>query len=73
MAHTRAANDFHSIRARIEESRRERELPPNGAEPDARSVWRSLCRANGDPIIISGGRLGKELANCPESGAAGRS
>ena len=50
MAHTRAADDFQAIRARIEELRRERE----GAavtETNVRPVQLSLC-ANGDPITI---------------------
>ena len=55
MAHTRAADDFQTIRARMEELRRERE----GAavsETKVRFVRLSLCRANGDPITISIGR-----------------
>jgi len=54
----------------MEELRRERERIED-AETDVRSVRRSLCRANGDPIIISFGRLRKELADCLKSGAAG--
>jgi len=52
MAHTRAADDFQAIRARMEELRRERERVED-AETDVRSVRLSLWRANGDPIIIS--------------------
>jgi hypothetical protein len=52
MAHTRAADDFPTIRARMEELRRERER----AETNVRSVQLSLCHANGDPITISIGR-----------------
>jgi hypothetical protein len=55
MAHTRAADDFQAIRARVEELRRERERV-DYAETIVRSVRLSLCRANGDPIIISIGR-----------------
>ena len=55
MAHTRAADDFQVIRARVEELRRERERV-DYAETIVRSVRLSLCRANGDPIIISIGR-----------------
>ena len=51
MFHTRAADDFQTIRARMEELRQERE----GVEPetDVRPVRLSLFHANGDPIIIS--------------------
>jgi hypothetical protein len=56
MAHTRAADDFRAIRARMEELRHERERVDN-AETDVRSVRLSLCRANSDPIIISIRRL----------------
>jgi hypothetical protein len=55
MAHLRAADDFQAIRARMDELRRERE----GAavtETKVRFVQLSLCRANGDAIIISIGR-----------------
>jgi hypothetical protein len=55
MAHTRAADDFQTIRARMEELRRERERADD-AKTNVRSVRLSLCRANGDPIIISIGR-----------------
>ena len=55
MAHTRAADDFQTIRARMEELRRERELADD-AERNVRSVQLSLCHANGDPICISIGR-----------------
>ena len=55
MAHTRAADDFRTIRARVEELRRERERADD-AETNVRSVQLSLCHANGDPIIISIGR-----------------
>jgi hypothetical protein len=55
MAHTRAADDFQTIRARIEELRRERERADD-AETNVRYVQLSLCRANGDPITISIGR-----------------
>jgi hypothetical protein len=54
----------------MEELRRERERLED-AETDVPSVRLSLWRANGDPIIISFGRLRKELAGCPKSGAAG--
>jgi hypothetical protein len=70
MAHTRAADDFRAIRARMEELRRERERVED-AETDLRSVRLSLWRANGNPIIISVDRLRKELADCLKSGAAG--
>jgi len=69
MPHTRAADEFKAIRARMEELRRERERVED-AETDVRSVRLSLWRANGDPIIISFGRLRKELADCLKSGAA---
>ena len=52
MAHTRAADDFRAIRARMEELRRERERVDD-AEKGVRSVRRWLCSANGDPITIS--------------------
>jgi hypothetical protein len=68
MAHIRAADDFGAIRARMEELRRERE-PPNHAETEMRSVRLPRCRANSDPIIISFGRLRKELADCLRSSA----
>ena len=55
MAHTRAADDFQAIRARIEELRRGRERADD-AETNVRSVRLWLCGANGDPIIISIGR-----------------
>jgi hypothetical protein len=55
MAHTRAADDFRAIRARMEELRRERERVDD-AEKGVRSVRRWLCSANRDPIIISIGR-----------------
>jgi hypothetical protein len=55
MAHIRAADDFQTIRARMEELRRERERADD-AETTARSVQLSLCRANGDPITIHVGR-----------------
>ena len=55
MAHTRAADDFQAIRARIEELRRERESAAV-TETKVRSVLLSLRRANGDPITISIGR-----------------
>jgi hypothetical protein len=55
MAHTRAADDFKAIRARMEELRRERERADD-AETDMRSLRLLLCRANRDPIIISIGR-----------------
>jgi hypothetical protein len=55
MAHTRAADDFQAIRARMKELRRERERADD-AERNVRSVRLSLCRANGDAIIISIGR-----------------
>jgi hypothetical protein len=70
MAHTRAADNFQAICARMEELRRERERVED-AETDVRSVRLSLWCANGDPIIISVDRLRKELAGCPKSGAAG--
>ena len=62
IANARAADDFQAIRARMVELRRERERVDD-AEPDARSVRLSLCRANGDAIIVSVGRLRKELAD----------
>jgi hypothetical protein len=55
MAHTRAADDFQAIRARMEELRRERERAAAG-ETCVRSVRLSLCCANGDPVTISIGR-----------------
>jgi hypothetical protein len=55
MAHTRAADDFQAIRARMKELRRERERADD-AERNVRSVRLSLYRANGDAIIISIGR-----------------
>jgi len=55
MAHTRAVDDLQTIRARMEELRREGERA-DYAETIVRSVRLSLCRANGDPIIISIGR-----------------
>jgi hypothetical protein len=55
MGHTRAADDFQTIRARIDELRRERERAPV-KETEVRSVQLPLCRANGDPITISIGR-----------------
>jgi hypothetical protein len=55
MSHTRAADDFPAIRARMEELRRERERADE-IETDVRSARLSLCRANGEPIIISIGR-----------------
>jgi hypothetical protein len=55
MAHTRAADDFQAIRARMEELRGERERA-DGAKANVRSVRLSLCCANGDPIISSIGR-----------------
>jgi hypothetical protein len=56
MAHTRAADDFQAIQARMEELRRERERVED-AEAGVRSVRLSLWCANGDPIIISVDRL----------------
>jgi hypothetical protein len=55
VAHTRAADDFQTIRARMEELRRERERADD-AKKNVRSVQLSLCRANGNPITISIGR-----------------
>ena len=55
MAHTRAADDFQAIRARMEELRRQRERADD-AETNVRSVQLSLYHANGDPITISIGR-----------------
>jgi hypothetical protein len=55
MAHTRAADDFQTIRARMEELRREREEAAV-TETNVRSLQLSLCRANGDPITISIGQ-----------------
>ena len=55
MAHPRAADDFRTIRARMEELRRERERADD-AETNVRSVQLSLCHANGDQITISIGR-----------------
>jgi hypothetical protein len=55
MAHTRAADDFQAIRARMEELRRQRERADD-AETNVRSVQLSLCHANGDPITVSIGR-----------------
>jgi hypothetical protein len=52
MAHMRAADDFQAIRARMEELWGERERA-HGANANVRPVRLSLCRANGDPIIIS--------------------
>ena len=55
MAQIRAADDFRTIRARMEELRRERERADD-AETNVRSVQLSLYHANGDPITISIGR-----------------
>ena len=55
MSHTRAADDFPAIRARMEELRRELERVDN-AEKGMRPVGLWLCSANSDPIIISIGR-----------------
>jgi hypothetical protein len=52
MAHTRAADDFRAIRARMEELRRERERVED-AETSAQLLRLRVCRANSDPIIIS--------------------
>jgi hypothetical protein len=46
MAHTRAADDFQTIRARMEELRRERERA-GVKETEVRSV-QPACRANND-------------------------
>ena len=50
MAHTRAADDFRAIRARIEELRRERERTP-GTETEGGS-GSPRRRENGDPVAI---------------------
>ena len=50
MAHTRAADDFQAIRARMEELRREREGTP-GREAEGRSVSPRRWE-NGDPVTI---------------------
>ena len=50
MAHTRAADDFQAIRARMEELRRERERAP-GTETEFRSV-QPACGANNDNEIV---------------------
>ena len=55
MSHTRAADDFPAIRARMEELRREREHADN-AETNARWVRLWFCAANGHPTTISIGR-----------------
>jgi len=50
MAHTRAADDFQAIRARMEELRREHERTP-GTETEGGSVS-PRRRENGDPVTI---------------------
>jgi hypothetical protein len=50
MAHTRAADDFQAIRARMEELRREHERAP-GTETESGSVS-PRRRENGDPVAI---------------------
>ena len=51
MAHTRAADDFHSIRARMEKLRRERERVAV-RETEVQSV-QPVCRANNDNDLIA--------------------
>jgi hypothetical protein len=55
MAHTRAADDFQAIRARMEELRRERERADD-AKTSVQSLQLRVCYADSDPIIISIGR-----------------
>jgi hypothetical protein len=55
MAHTRAADDFRAIRARMEELRRGPERADD-AETSVRSLRLRVCHADSDPIIISIGR-----------------
>jgi hypothetical protein len=55
MVHTRAADDFRAIRARMEELRRERGLAED-AETSVQSLQLRVCYADSDPIIISIGR-----------------
>jgi hypothetical protein len=55
MTHTRAADDFRTIRARMEELRREREREDD-AETSVQLLRLRVCHANSDPIIISIGR-----------------
>jgi hypothetical protein len=55
MTHTRAADDFRAIRARMEELRRERGLADD-AETSVQSLQLRVCYADIDPIIISIGR-----------------
>ena len=60
MAHTRAADDFQAIRARMEELRRERERAAVG-ETDCGSV-QPACRANNDnEIVICLRRLRRQI------------
>jgi hypothetical protein len=57
MAHTRAADDFQAIRARMEELRRERERAP-GTETDDESVSpRGESNNNHEVIVICLRRL----------------
>jgi hypothetical protein len=55
MAHTRAADDFRAIRARMEELRLERGLADD-AETSVQSLRLRVCYADSDPILISIGR-----------------
>jgi hypothetical protein len=60
MAHTRAADDFQTIRARMEELRRERERAAVG-ETEVRSA-QPACRANNDnEIVICLRRLRRQI------------
>jgi hypothetical protein len=57
MVHTRAADDFHAIRARMEELRREHEQAP-GTETERGSVSpRRRGNNNHEPIVICLRRL----------------
>ena len=61
MAHTRAADDFQAIRARMEELRRERERAAI-TETDRGSA-QPACRGNNDnnPIVICLRRLRSQI------------
>jgi hypothetical protein len=65
MAHTRAADDFQAIRARMEELRREHERAP-GTEMDGGSVSpRRRGNNNNEPIVICLRRLRSQIGQLP--------
>ena len=64
MSHPRAADDFATIRARMEELRRERDLSREDAMELARRAYRQLIRE-----AVS--RFGTEKSPIAATGAAG--